>query len=1035
MSGSPEIAKILLLHGANPNYGSTNFSPLYWAVYRNNSFDMVNVLLAGGAEDNYTKSSGVAKQAQTAEMLQLLISKRPIKIHDESKVLEHYLKEFRPQFAEVVLENGANPNGYWDGDVGTYLQMACMSWDCGSCCVLLSYGANPCKLGEKIGFQYIPSCFNPLIPYGLIVGPIKSYCCLRNIPWLVGRCPCFCFKMINRHCVSILCKCVAGNSKESDDMARKYQQQEEADKLGLDVELLTSYNKLLSDVNSYKAQLQHKETQEMIDQAQENPALVKTLVSKRKNLPTLKDKVSLSNLKADIVSYKDRLTLYYNKITSIEGFDLMRADVCANHIKVVSDLVTTFKDENEKSLLSSQIIISIDATSQDASPIQPSTDVSKSPNSTDDIDGIEEETYKYLGLSPELLKQYSQTLDTLQAWVDQPKVLELSAQIKKATDDFDPILVKQLLAYRKNFKCADHILTLPEVSETLYELQRKLKKFYVDMISNENFIVSDAEKCIKALKYVNSLIPITTNDILVEKLEKRFSSKSNSSGDIDFPARIKRLQWTNIKVSTVNLSDIVLGEGTFSRVYKAQLIQSNGLFDIAIKLFNQSSNNLIEYKRQCAAAIEEATTILSLTDTILNRDAIISVYGVVAGPLSPELVALFQLPDGFPRVGLVMRLEAGGSIERALYPAGKSLKRKMDLEFKLTVLRNVSDAMREIHLAGGIHGDIKPQNVLFSDNITATVRLADFGLSDIRSTYTTNKQGSTIGLTTANTKGTLPYCAPEMLPHFVNGFTAVLASRKTDMYAFGIFAFELLAESKPFVVGDQELIMKVHNNERPDLSKLPDNTPPGIVDMIIKCWHVDRSIRLTAADAYSTILHNLQVVSSKQFDIFFSHAWVDKCVLANIHVWLTKLGYRVWYDANEMGYNLQDSMRNGIKRSTIVLACLNNTYQDRPNCMFELRETARLHPNKPIVALVLEVLSGPPTKRMWANKMAPVSQELEGLAKFSTLMYCDISGVAKNPLWANPDQVPPDLVQELSAATQPLVKILHDVNCLPSNKI
>ena len=50
-------------------------------------------------------------------------------------------------------------------------------------------------------------------------------------------------------------------------------------------------------------------------------------------------------------------------------------------------------------------------------------------------------------------------------------------------------------------------------------------------------------------------------------------------------------------------------------------------------------------------------------------------------------------------------------------------------------------------------------------------------------------------------------------------------------------------------------------------------------------------------------------------------------------------------------FDLLGSMRKGIASSKIVLACLNETYQTRENCMFELREAHQRHPDKIITML------------------------------------------------------------------------------------
>ena len=62
--------------------------------------------------------------------------------------------------------------------------------------------------------------------------------------------------------------------------------------------------------------------------------------------------------------------------------------------------------------------------------------------------------------------------------------------------------------------------------------------------------------------------------------------------------------------------------------------------------------------------------------------------------------------------------------------------------------------------------------------------------------------------------------------------------------------------------------------------------------------------------------------------------------LCHCHRFLTRKGYRVWYDQVDVGFNLKNSMRSGIGKSTLVIACPNVTIfmQSRENCIFALKE-------------------------------------------------------------------------------------------------
>ena len=126
-----------------------------------------------------------------------------------------------------------------------------------------------------------------------------------------------------------------------------------------------------------------------------------------------------------------------------------------------------------------------------------------------------------------------------------------------------------------------------------------------------------------------------------------------------------------------------------------------------------------------------------------------------------------------------------------------------------------------------------------------------------------------------------------------------------------------------------------------------------------------------------------------------------------------------------MGYDLEQSMQRGIANSKVVVACVNSKYQSRPNCMFELTETIRMFPNKPIVTILTQ--SKP---HEWAT------DQLKSLCNFEAKMYVDIGAIAAEQ-WDYRDdsqqQEDPDQLNRLAGAVQPLLKILEvDLQIHPS---
>jgi len=103
------------------------------------------------------------------------------------------------------------------------------------------------------------------------------------------------------------------------------------------------------------------------------------------------------------------------------------------------------------------------------------------------------------------------------------------------------------------------------------------------------------------------------------------------------------------------------------------------------------------------------------------------------------------------------------------------------------VLRPVLGGLAAAHRAGLVHRDVKPENVLISDE--GDVKLVDFGL--VRAVAEAGITSTSVIL------GTAAYLSPEQVK---DGN----ASPRSDVYAVGIVAYELLTGQTPFS-GDTSL--------------------------------------------------------------------------------------------------------------------------------------------------------------------------------------------------------------------------------------
>ncbi len=104
----------------------------------------------------------------------------------------------------------------------------------------------------------------------------------------------------------------------------------------------------------------------------------------------------------------------------------------------------------------------------------------------------------------------------------------------------------------------------------------------------------------------------------------------------------------------------------------------------------------------------------------------------------------------------------------------------------------LADGLAHAHERGILHRDMKPANILLTDD--GRPMLLDFNLAeDLK--LRTDDAGSAAAI-----GGTLPYMAPEHLAAFRDGRTSIDA--RGDLYAVGVILFEMLTGRPPFPIRD-----------------------------------------------------------------------------------------------------------------------------------------------------------------------------------------------------------------------------------------
>jgi len=196
----------------------------------------------------------------------------------------------------------------------------------------------------------------------------------------------------------------------------------------------------------------------------------------------------------------------------------------------------------------------------------------------------------------------------------------------------------------------------------------------------------------------------------------------------------------------------VLGNGSTAIVYKARDLVLNRLVTIKILREQYASDDAFvrRFKREAQAV------------ACLSHPNIVSIYDVV-----------FEGDSHY----LVMEYVEGRSLKEYIESQGG----RLELSESLWIMDQLLCALQHAHEHNVIHRDIKPHNILLTDDLE--VKVTDFGIavavSDITQNYSKDIMGS------------VHYMSPEQ----VKGTPVTEAS---DIYSAGIVMYELITGLQPF---------------------------------------------------------------------------------------------------------------------------------------------------------------------------------------------------------------------------------------------
>jgi serine/threonine-protein kinase len=242
-----------------------------------------------------------------------------------------------------------------------------------------------------------------------------------------------------------------------------------------------------------------------------------------------------------------------------------------------------------------------------------------------------------------------------------------------------------------------------------------------------------------------------------------------------------------------------LGEGAAGTVYRAA--GPNG--EVAVKILRDADPvSLRRFEREARVAVEAA---------------------------SRHLVPILEVGDGY----FVM----------PLYPRGSLAARiRLDGAFSIPdvvrVAAELGQALDALHALEIIHRDVKPSNVMLSDD---GAMLADLGLARGADATQLTRDGQLVG--------SAHYLAPELIE-------GQPATRASDIYALGCLLYECVTSAPPFTGrADAELGYAHLVEAPPDPRTRRAGLAADVADALLSALEKEPASRPTSATALARMLH------------------------------------------------------------------------------------------------------------------------------------------------------------------------------------
>ena len=201
----------------------------------------------------------------------------------------------------------------------------------------------------------------------------------------------------------------------------------------------------------------------------------------------------------------------------------------------------------------------------------------------------------------------------------------------------------------------------------------------------------------------------------------------------------------------------------------------------------------------------------------------------------PNIVSIYDVghEDENNLYYIVMELVQGKTLKEIINSEGV-----LSWKWAVNIAMQIASALELAHKNGIVHRDIKPHNIIITEDGIAKV--TDFGIAKAVSNSTITAFGTTIG--------SVHYFSPEQAK---GGFT----DAKSDLYSLGVVMYEMLTGKVPFDADTPVSVALKHMQEDPkEPIELNPEIPSAVNQIVIKAMQKEPSARYQNA---TEMLHDL----------------------------------------------------------------------------------------------------------------------------------------------------------------------------------